>query len=220
MNEYSNINNFAKTPRNIPKENVKFFFKTDGNLGKNLVICLMIGIVLSILTLILCLFSMIPLWVPIAFGVFSAISYFFLRLLDPKLDKLNNYPLAMGYVLLANNSLYLGGSDRQGGSLIIFTKEDNLRLNSEFITNIGEKIKNHEVEDLDNLYSGLDDFGNGKSVFGIDIPNPIEGVKIYCSYVILDGRNLPDGRIPESRLIPCLIDENNRGIAVPYHLIK
>ncbi len=218
--EYQNINNFAKTPRNISKEDLKFFLKNNGNIGKWLIICLMGGIVLAVITFILYLFSINPIWLPIACILFSTISYFSLGLLDPKINKLNNYPLAMGYVLLANNSLYVGNKEAQAGSLIIFTKEDKFRLNSELITSIGEKIKNNEIADIDFIHKKLNDFNNGKSVFKIEIPKPIEGIKIYCSYVILDGRNLPNGKIPKSRLIPCLIDENNTGIAIPYKLIK
>ncbi len=229
--EYQNINTFAKTPRNIPKEDLKFFLKNNGNTGKWLIICLIGGIVLAIITFILYLFSINPVWIPIACIIFSTISYFSLSFLDPKIEKLNNYPLVMGYVLTAHRSLWDKDPNSQGGSLIIFTKEEKLRLDEEFITSIGEKIINFDFEsediesekDLESikfLYTKISDFQKGKSVFNINIQKPIKGVKIYCSYVILDGKNLPDNKIPKSQLIPCLIDENNTGIAIPYKLIK
>ncbi len=218
--EYQNINNFEETPRNISKEDAKLFFKSDGNIGKWIIIGLIGGIGLAIVTFILYLFSINSLWLPIIFAALSGVCYLALILLEPRVEQLNNYPLAIGYVLLANSNLYDNSGQTQAGSLIIFTKEYQNRLNAELITSIGQKIKNNQIEDIDFIHQKLDEFGSGKSVFGIDIPKPIDGVKIHCSYVILDSRNLPDGKIPESRLIPCLIDQNDRGIAVPYKFIK
>lgn len=220
MNTYSNITNFEKTPRNISKSDAKLFLKNNGKKGMYILSSFLGGIALSIITLILYFFSICSLLIPITLILFTIISYVLLTLMDPKIEKLNEYPLVMGYVLLANRDLFQKSSETQGGSLIIFTKEKELKLNSDLITSIGEKIENKEIENLDSLYKTINDFQKGKSVFSIDINKPIDGVKIHCSYVILDGKNLPDNKIPESRLIPCLIDEKNRGIAVPYKFTR
>ena len=220
MNTYSNITNFEKTPRNILKSDAKLFLKNNGKKGMYILSSFLGGIALSIITLILYFFSICSLLIPIAFILLTVISYGLLILMDPKIEKLNKYPLVMGYVLLANRDLFQKSLQTQGGALIIFTKEKELKLNSELITSIGKKIENKEIENIDSLYKEINNFQKGKSVFSIDIKEPIDGVRIYCSYVILDGRNLPDNKIPENRLIPCLIDEKNRGIAVPYKFIK
>ncbi len=213
---YRNIEQFDKSPRNIKKEDAKLFLKNTGNTGKWILILFLGGIGLSIITLVLYFLSICPVWCPIAFAFLAVLSYVFMILIEPSVAKLNSYPLAMGYVLMANNALYDSNSDTQRGSLIIFTKDEKYRLDAEKIRSIGERIINHQIEGVDFIHEKMNDFASGKSLFYIDIPKPIEGVKLYCSYVILENKKLPNGRIPESRLIPCLVDEKNRGIAVPY----
>ncbi len=47
----------------------------------------------------------------------------------------------MGYLLTASKELFNKNSNSQGGPLIIFTKDEKLRLDEEFITSIGKKLK-------------------------------------------------------------------------------
>ncbi|WP_109833105.1 hypothetical protein [Reichenbachiella versicolor] len=206
----------AQTPRDIPKEKAKEFLKNDGELGKWLVIVLLGGIVLSFISLLLFFFLPVPIWVCIVFGSLALLAYLVMEKLSPSVGQLNEYPLAVGYVLMANNALYNKDAETQAGSMMIFTNDEQYRLDEKWVSELGEQIRNMEIEGLDFLYEMMDDFGSGSSFFSIDIPSVLTGnVKIYCSYVILDSDYLPNRVIPENRIIPCFIDENNRGMAVP-----
>ncbi|MHA7058820.1 hypothetical protein ACWGOQ_0016465 [Aquimarina sp. M1] len=218
----NNIINFAKTPRNLSKKQAKKFLRHDGKLGKCIISSFLISIPAAIIMIILYFLSIVPLWVLLTSIVVCVGLYFSLNLPEPKINDINNYPLSIGYVLMANHKLFDKKLEEQGGSMILFSKEDNHRLNSEYIADIGERIKNREVANLINLYDKMDSFSDGKSFFYFNEipPEATEGVKVYCAYVILDSQYLPDGVVPENRLIPCLIDEKNRAIAIPSQFLE
>ena len=214
--DYSKISQLSKTPRNFSKKDAKDFLKNDGSLGKWLMISFLASIVLAIISIVLYLVSIVHFLLPIIVIVLCVGIYFSLGFSDPKANELNSYPLALGYVVVANYDLYDNTSETQGGAIMIFTKDKTHCLDKDWITEIGIKIKNKEISGLESLYKQIESFHHGGSFFSFDIPSHTTGqTKVYCSYVILDSSFLPNGKIPSDSIIPCLIDDKDRGMAIP-----